>query len=125
MSYYISTRHTKAILKTVQMKQEYNQVIVIQDIFTGFYCSSTWRKYRMCSCNKTRVAFNNVYRSLMCLSRMDSISTHMINTNVDPFVVVRRKFLVGFIDRLANCDNVIVKTLYEWAEFRNCPIHKE
>ena len=101
------------------------KLLLFKTFCTGFYCSSLWRKYRKYSYNKTRVAFNNVYRSFMCLSRMDSISAHMINNNVDPFVVVRRKFIVGFIDRVTNCDNRIVKTLYEWAEFRNCPIYKE
>ena len=47
----------------------------------------------------------------MGLGRQESISKKMIDFFIDPFNVVIRKYIVGFIKRC--CENVIVNTLYE------------
>ena len=47
-----------------------------------------------------------------------SVSQTMIDTNIEPFNVVR-KYIAGFSKRLDSCENVIVKTIYNWLSFQN------
>ena len=42
----------------------------------------------------------------------------------DPFKVVIRKYIAGFMKRLDCCENVIVNTLYKWSDFINCKLYK-
>ena len=41
----------------------------------------------------------------------------MIDTNIDPFNVARRKYIDGFSKQLDSCDTVLVKTLYNQLGF--------
>lgn len=88
----------------------------------GFYCSSLWSNYKVSSYKKIRVAYNNVFRGLMGLGRRDSTTKNMIDMCIDPFTVVVRKYIVSFITRLQCCNNLIVKTLYNWADFNDCKL---
>ena len=91
---------------------------------TGLYGSSLWCSYKAKTLQKIKVAYNNVFRILMGLRRQGSVSKAMLDVNIDCFQVVCRKYIVGFISRLEKCDNVIVKTLYDWVDFRNSPLLK-
>ena len=84
---------------------------------TGLYGSSLWCSYKVKTLHKIRIAYNNVFRILMGLSRQGSVSKAMLDMNIDWFQVVCRKHFVGFISRLDKCDNNIVKTLYDWIDF--------
>ena len=41
-------------------------------------------------------------------SRRDSVSKAMVDLNIDPFIVIIRKYIVSFIQRVDSCDNAIV-----------------
>ena len=46
----------------------------------------------------------------------------MIDANIDPFNVLMWKYITGFSKGPDSCENVIVKTLYNWLGFKpqNC-----
>ena len=60
---------------------------------------------------KLRVAFNNVYRRILKLPSRSSASTmHAVN-NIHSLEVLVRKRIFGFMERLNNSDNTIIKCI--------------
>ena len=100
------------------------KILLFKTYCTGFYSSATWSNYKRKSMDKLKVAFNNVFRILMGIGRLESISKHMLDNNVECFKIVTRKYIVNLIDRLDGTKNTIVNTLYNWMEFRNCNVYK-
>ena len=84
---------------------------------TSFYCSSLWAKFKAKSFSKIRTAYNNVFRHFMGIDRYTSISMTMINSRIDPFIVIIRKYIVSFMKRLNVNVNSIVNTVYNWNDF--------
>ena len=42
----------------------------------------------------------------------------------DPFKVIIRMYIVGFMKRLECCEYVIANTLYEWSDCTNSKLYK-
>ena len=66
------------------------------------YCSALWLKFSTATFSMTRVAYNNVYRALMGISRGygHSISRKYCTNNIDGFEAVLRKMISSLRGRL-------------------------
>ena len=104
--------HYLEILNTVVKKSSHAYLNC-----TGFYCCSLWCKYKCKTCSKVKVAYN-IFWILMDHGQI-SVSQTMIEASIDPFNVVKRKYIGGFSKQLGSCENVIVKTLYNSLGFQN------
>ena len=113
-----------ALIRNFKHCSEEVKSLLFKTYCSGMYGSSLWKSYKCNTLNKVKVAYNNIFRSLMGLSRRDSMSKTMIDRNIDPFQVVLRKYTVSFIKRVEVCDNEIVIALYNWMGFRNCDLVK-
>ena len=60
---------------------------------------------------KLLVAFNNVYRRILKLPSRSSASTMYAVNNIDSLEVVVIKRIFGFMERLNNNDNTIIKCI--------------
>jgi hypothetical protein len=88
---------------------------------SNFYCCQLWSNYKVSTYNKLRVAFNNVFRSLLKLKRDCSISAYMVNNHVNSFYGLLRKQIYGFTLRLRNSTNILVDTIVNATAFNdNC-----
>ena len=54
-----------------------------------------WCKYKCKTYSKVKVAYNKIVRMLMDHGQI-SVSQTMIDTNIDPFNAVMRKYIAGF-----------------------------
>ena len=78
---------------------------------TCFYCPFLRTHYKKSIYSKGRVAFNNVYRRILKLPSRSSASTKDVVNDVDSLEVLVRKRLYGFMERLNNSDNPIIKCI--------------
>lgn len=113
-----------ALIKNFKNCSNEVKALLFKTFCSGFYCCALWSSYKAASFNKVKVAYNNIFRVFMNLGRRVSVSKHMIDMKIDPFKVVIRKNTTGFIDRISNSDNFIVKKLYNWSEFGNCQLYR-
>ncbi len=79
------------------------------------YCSHLWVHYKKCTYSKIRVAFNNVYRLILGFSRSDSASHMYVSNGLDNFDTVLRKNVYGFMQRVCNIKNDIVRSVVSCA----------
>lgn len=86
------------------------KVQLFKSFCTSFYCSSLWFNYNTVIFNRLRVAYNNVFRSLMKIGRGESISLAFMNHRVNCFYAVMRKSITSFRSRLYSCDNFLIKS---------------
>ena len=75
------------------------------------YCSHLWVRYNKYSYSKLRIAFNNVYRRLLGFRKCDSASQMYVSHNIDNFDAFMRKNVHGFMQRVCNIDNSLVKSV--------------
>ncbi len=75
------------------------------------YCSHLWVNYNNSSYSKIRIAFNNVYRRILGFSKFDSASQMYVSHNIDNFDAYMRKNIHGFMKRVCNIENVLVKSV--------------
>ena len=61
--------------------------------------------------SKLLVAFNNDYRRILKLPSRSSASTMYVVNNIDSLEVLVRKRIFGFMERLNNSDNTIIKCI--------------
>ena len=74
------------------------------------YCSALWLKFSAATFNMTRVAYNNVYRALMGITRGygHSISREYCTNNIDGFKAVLRKMISSLRGQLYKSVNTVV-----------------
>ena len=76
------------------------------------YCTCfLWTHYKQSNYSMLRVAFNNVYRRILKLPSRSSASTMYVANNIDSVDVLVRKRIFGFMERLNNSDNTIIKCI--------------
>ena len=75
---------------------------------TNVYFGQIWCNFKTATMTKIKVVYNNVFRSLMKLKRDTSMSEFIVNNNVDPFIVLYRKVVSSFRNRVLNSKNEIV-----------------
>ena len=85
--------------------------VLFQTFCTNFNCTQLWWSYTKSTLRKTKIAFNNSFRFLMRYDRFCSASGMFAEANVNHFDTVRRKCIFGFMCRLRESNNNIIKTL--------------
>ena len=118
----VYARHN-ALIRNLKDRSEEVKVLLFKIYCTGFYCSSLWYKYRCKTYTQVKSAYNNFFRLLMDHDEI-CVSKTMIDNNINPFNAVMRKYIAGFIKQLDNCEDVIVKTLYNWLGFQNSELFR-
>ena len=73
-----------------------NVLIELGRSFCGsFYCSYLWTHYNKASFSKIRVAYNDLYRKILHVSRRSSASAMFVNNNIPTFeCLIRRDYFL-------------------------------
>ena len=77
----------------------------------NFYCCHLWRNYTDVAMKRVRVAFNNVFRSLMRIKGKCSISQLYVMSGIDSFPVLKRKSIVNFRTRVLASQNTYISAV--------------
>ena len=77
---------------------------------SSFYGLNTWSSHHMYVKKKLIVAYKKIFRAFFNY-KLEGTTYHMLQLNISPFNVIERNCLFGFINRLNNCDNIIVSTI--------------
>ena len=74
-----------------------NVLIELGRSFCGsFYCSYLWTHYNKASFSKIRVAYNDLYRKILHVSRRSSASAMFVNNNIPTFECLIRRDIFFF-----------------------------
>ena len=84
------------------------KVQLFKSFCSNFYCSSLWFNFTNATFNRLKVAYNNVFRSLMNISRRSSISAAFVNFGVNCFNTLIRKCITSLRQRVLCSDNVLI-----------------
>ena len=76
------------------------------------YTSALWSNYRQGTINRMRVCYNDVVRMLAKVPRWHSASEIFVNNNLRSFWENIRAGSYSLMNRVINCDNLIVQTLF-------------
>ena len=75
------------------------------------YCSHLWVNYAKHTYSKLRVAFNKMYKRILGLKKFDSASHMYVTNDIDNFDAFMRKNIYGFMNRVCNIHNDLVKSI--------------
>ena len=75
------------------------------------YGVQLWSKFAPKELDRLRVAYNNVFRTLMLVDRRDSVSAAFITKKINHFNVLYRKTVYGFRSRFLDSSNILVKKI--------------
>ena len=75
---------------------------------TVFYCSYFFTQYKKTTFSKIRVAYNNVYRKILGVSRRASASGMFVSNDIPNFEVFLRKLIYSFTTRLLSSSNKLI-----------------
>jgi hypothetical protein len=92
---------------------------------TSFYCSPLWCYFNVESLRRFKVAYNRIFRILLCLSHRTSMSFSFITRSLDPFQVLLRKAVGSLRKRLYATDNALVKNIMSSQYFTFSNISKK
>ena len=89
-----------------------NVLIELGRSFCGsFYCSYLWTHYNKASFSKIRVAYNDLYRKILHVSRRSSASAMFVNNNIPTFECLIRRDIFSFTSRLKVSTNKLINTI--------------
>ena len=74
----------------------------------SFYCSYVWTHYNKSSVSKLRVAYNDLYRKILHVSRRKSVSEKFVKNNIPHFEALLWKEVYSFMSRLKVSANVVI-----------------
>ena len=77
----------------------------------SFYCSYLWTQYNASSFSKFRVAYNDLYRKILHVSRRSSVSEMFVKNNIPNFEALLRNEVYSFTSRFKVSDNVIINCI--------------
>ena len=77
----------------------------------NLYSCQLWCNYSVALYKRLKVAFNNILRALLHVVRGASISQVYVSNNITDFNSLVRKNVYGFLQRIQNCCNVLIKTV--------------
>ena len=75
---------------------------------TVFYCPYFWTQYKKTTFSKIRVAYNNVYRKILGVSRRASASGMFVSNDIPNFEAFFRKSIYSFTTRLSSSSNKLI-----------------
>ena len=80
----------------------------------SFYCSYLWTQFNKSTISKIRVAYNDLYRKILHVSRRSSASEMFVKNNIPNFESLLRKETFSFTSRLKCSSNAIISTIESW-----------
>ncbi len=92
---------------------------------SSIYCCALISTYHETVLKKLHIAFNKMFKCLMNVPRRDSASTLFVNLGVDNFLVLRRKLVYSFVNRVHCTSNNLVCAILEMDSFANCHLKQE
>ena len=96
---------------------------LFQSFCTNIYCAPLWSNYsKVGSLDRLKVAYNRVFRILMNIDHRTSMSESFIRRGLHPFLVIIRKSIVSFRNRMLDSSNILVKTIVESMYFLSCKL---
>ena len=75
---------------------------------TVFYCPYFWTQYKKTTFSKIRVAYINVYRKILGVSRRASASGMFVSNDIPNFEAFLRKSIYSFTIRLSSSSNKLI-----------------
>ena len=82
---------------------------------TIFYCPYFWTNYKKTTLSKLRVAYNNVYRKILGVSRRSSASAMFVTNDIPNFEAFFRKSIYSFTTRISfSSNNLICAIKQSW-----------
>ena len=75
---------------------------------TVFYCPYFWTQYKKTTFSKIRVAYNNVYRKILGVSRRASASGMFVSNDIPNFEAFLRKSIYSLTTRLLSSSNKLI-----------------
>ena len=84
---------------------------------TSLYCCALWSNYSTNVYSKVKVAYNNIFRSLMKVDRFASVSHAFLQMNLDSFSVLVRSNIFSLRKRLLGSDNCIIDCIMSSTHF--------
>jgi hypothetical protein len=101
------------------------KIKLYQAYCSNVYCCGLISAYHKTVFNKLRVAFNKIFKSLLCKPTRSSASSLFVSMNVDNFLVRRRKLVYSFLKRVSSTTNSIIDCIFNSCFFSNCKLKKE
>ena len=82
---------------------------------TVFYCPYFWTNYKKTTFSKIRIAYNNVYRKILGVTRRSSVCTMFVTNDIPNFESFLRKPIYSFTSRISfSCNNLICGIEQSW-----------
>jgi len=97
---------------------------LFQSFCTQFYGAPLWSCFNIESMRLLKVAYNRIFRILLGLDHMTSMTTSFISRGLNPFCVVVRKNICSFRSRILSSDNNLLKTIVESMYFTSSKLTK-
>ena len=88
----------------------------------NFYGICLWSKYTQECRKKLITAFKRIFRGLFNCDKYNTTVT-MINMHVDPFIVIERKLVFGFRNRVFLSDNSILSAITDCNTFHRSSLN--
>ena len=77
----------------------------------SFYCSYIWTQFNKSTLSRIRVAYNDLYRNILHVSRRIGASEMFVKNNIPNFELLLRKETFSCISRLKCSSNAIISTV--------------
>ena len=123
------------IIRIPIMKQKKNEqakhcslevkIKLYQTYCSSIYCCCLFSVFHKRVIQKLRVAFNKIFKSLLCMSRRSSASNLFVSMNVDNFLVRRRKLTFSLFRRVNTSCNSLISCIFDSIYFNNCKLKNE
>jgi len=101
------------------------KVKLYQSYCSNVYCCGLISAYHKTVLNKLRVAFNKIFKRLLCKPSRSSASSLFVNMNVDNFLVRRRKLIFSLYNKVRQSGNSIIQCIVDSSFFNSCGLKRE
>jgi len=112
------------IIRNFKHCTEQVKIQLFMSFCSNIYCGHLWSSSNVSSFSKVRIAFKQIYRSLMKMDRTESISYSMLTNNVDNFDILIRKSVYNFRNRLMESNNVLICVIIHSMCFLDSHLYK-
>ncbi len=88
----------------------------------SFYCCSLWCVFKQETTNRLHVAHNNIFRMMFNLPRRCSVSQNFMMKGIPNMIIIRRKLIFSFYNRILKSDNSLVSAIRDSVYFSFSPL---
>jgi len=99
-----------SLIRNFRLANDRVKIQLFKTFICNFYCAPLWSRYHDSAYKRVVVAYKRIFRNLFQI-QSGSITAFMLNSGCDPFVVILRKSVYGFRDRILHSDNDLITTM--------------